>query len=157
MSRSLACFLFVCLLFLSWISPVYRSEYHPNFKVVQMSRSILAHLSFNFYRYCQADYGHAQFRSSARLYMARISPDHRSEFRPKIRAKEMSRSFFAHLSFNFCRSCQADNRHAQYRSSARLFMARISPASRPEFSYGDLCQALFNLVQLGSDSVVCVM
>ena len=99
-----------------------------------MSRSILAHLSFNFYRYYQADY--AQFRSSARLFMARISPDHRSEFRPKIRAKEMSRSFLAHLSFNFYHSCQADYRHAQYRSSARLFTARISSVSRPEFSYG---------------------
>ena len=84
-------------------------------------------------------------------------PNHRSEFRPKVRAKEMSRSFLAHLSFNFYRSCQADYRHAQYRLSARLFMARISPASRLEFSYGDLCQALFNLVQLGFDSVVCVM
>ena len=104
-----------------------------------MSRSILAHLSFNFYRYYQADYRHAQFRSSARLFMARISPDHRSEFRPKIGAKEMSCSFLAHLSFNFCRSCQAGYRHAQYRSSARLFMARISPLSSPEFSYGKDC------------------
>ena len=47
----------------------------------------------------------------------------------------MSRSILAHLSFNFYRSCQADYRHALYRSSARLSMARISPASRPEFSY----------------------
>ena len=132
--HNLACFLFVCLLFFLLISPVYRSEYHPNFKVIQMSRSILTHLSFNFYRYYQADYRHAQFRSSARLFIARISPDHRSEFHSKIRAKEMYRSFLAHLSFNFYRSCQADHRHAQYRSSARLFMARISSASRPEFS-----------------------
>ena len=48
----------------------------------------------------------------------------------------MSRSILAHLSFNFYRSCQADYRQALYRSSERLFMARISPASRPEFSYG---------------------
>jgi len=69
-----------------------------------MSHSILAHLSFNFYRSCldyRPDYRHAQFRSSARLFMARISPDHRSEFRPNVRAKEMSCSFLAHLSFIF--------------------------------------------------------
>ena len=50
----------------------------------------------------------------------------------------MSRSILVHLSFNFYRSCQADYRQALYRSSARLFMAWISPASRPEFSYGKM-------------------
>ena len=55
----------------------------------------------------------------------------------------MSRSILAHLSFNFYRSCQADYRQALYRSSARLFMARISPASRPEFSYGKVSDAGF--------------
>ena len=49
----------------------------------------------------------------------------------------MSRSILTHWSFNFYRSCQADYRHTQYPSSARLFMAWISPASRPKFSYGN--------------------
>ena len=55
MSRSLACFLLACFFcflifyyyyffFMTWISPVYRSEYHPNFRVIQIPRSILAHL-----------------------------------------------------------------------------------------------------------------
>ena len=61
-------------------------------------KKCLAHLSFNFYRSCQADYRHAQFRSSARLFMARVSPDHRSEFRPNVRAKKnvslINRSIF---------------------------------------------------------------
>ena len=59
-----------------------------------------------------------------------------SEYRANVRVVQMFRSILAHLSFNFYRSCQADYRHALYRSSARLFVARISPASRPEFSYG---------------------
>ena len=150
MSLSLACFLSVCL-FILWISPIYRSEYHPNFPLY--SRSFIVTIRLIIIRLIIVTLSFAHQRD----FLWPESPDHRSEFRPKIRAKEMSRSFFAHLSFNFCRSCQADYRHAQYRSSARLFIARISPASRPEFSYGDLCQALFNLVQLGSDSVVCVM
>ena len=63
---------------------------------------------------------------------------YRSEYRPNVRVVQMSRSILVHLSFNFYHSCQADYRQALYRSSARLFMARISPASRPEFSYGML-------------------
>lgn len=50
----------------------------------------------------------------------------------------MSCSFLAHLLFNFYPSCQADYRHTQYHSAVRLFMARISPASHPEFSYGNV-------------------
>ena len=80
------------------ISLYHRSEFRLNVRAKKMSRSFLAHLSFNFYRSCQADYRHAQFRSSARLFMARVSPDHRSEFCPNVRAKKnvslINRSIF---------------------------------------------------------------
>ena len=36
---------------------------------IKMSRSILVHFSFNFYRMRQADYGHAMYRSLAKLFM----------------------------------------------------------------------------------------
>ena len=42
-----------------------------------MSRSILAHLSFNFYHSCQADYRHALYLISETFYgpnLARVSP-----------------------------------------------------------------------------------
>ena len=81
------------------------------------------------------------FMAPVRLIIVTLSFTHQLDFlwpesRPNVRAKEMSHLFLAHLLFNFYCSCQADYLHAQYRSSARLFMARISPASRPEFSYG---------------------
>ena len=52
------------------ISPVYRQEFRPNVTAIKMSRSVVVHLLFNFYRSCQADYRHALSRSSTVFYMA---------------------------------------------------------------------------------------
>ena len=41
------------------------SDFCPNVRAVQMSRSFLVHLSFNFYRSCQPTYHHVLSRSLA--------------------------------------------------------------------------------------------
>ena len=105
-------------------------------QAIQMSRSFLVRLSFNFYHSCQADYHHAVSRSLLRFCMAWIWPVHRSEFHPNVGPYKCLAPFLSILSFNFYCSCQADYRHTVSRSWARFFMAWISPISRSEFSYG---------------------
>ena len=86
-----------------------------------MYHSILTHLWFNFYRSCQADYHHAQFRSQVRLFMARILPDHHSGIGPNVRPKEMSLSFLAHLSLS------------NFIAPVRLIIIMLSIAHRQDF------------------------
>ena len=43
-----------------------------------MPRSIVAHLSLNFYRSCQADYRHAQYRSPATLSRPHVAQNFRT-------------------------------------------------------------------------------
>ena len=64
-------------------------------------------------------------------------------FVQNVRAIQMSCSVLVHLSPYFYCSCQADYCHALSRSSARFFMAWISPVSRSEFSYG--MKPIFNI------------
>ena len=57
-----------------WVSC---SDFCPNVRAVQMSRSFLVHFSFSFYHSCQADYRHVLSRSLARHFygqnLARVS------------------------------------------------------------------------------------
>ena len=79
--------------------------------------------------------------------MAQISLISCWGFCRNFRAVQTSRSFLVQLLFSFYRSCQADYRHALSRSLARhfygLFIARILPVSRSEFSFGSFQIKIF--------------
>jgi len=104
LSRSLAWFL------MARISLVYRQIFRPNVTAIKMSRSILFHLSFNFYHSCQADYCHALSRSSTVFYMAWISLVSHSEFSYRMASLDVMEDFW--ITMLLIKHAHEQNQHA---------------------------------------------